>query len=186
VIEFKKVTFSYKGSADILKDFSLTVNKGERVHISAPSGKGKTTLLRIICSLEKVKKGSFSLENGAKLSVVFQEDRLIPYQTVKDNVALFSNEKTADVLLEKLGLEDAKNLFPEELSGGMKRRVALARALSKDFDILLLDEAFTGLDEKALENALKVTNEYLKDKTLVLISHSEKEAEFLKAKKVNI
>lgn len=185
MIEFSNVTFAYKGKKEnVLENFSLSVKKGERLHLSAPSGKGKTTVLRLITGLERAKKGEVSIRENAKISVVFQEDRLIPSQTVFKNVSLFSGDEKAKELLSKLGLWQVKDSYPNELSGGMKRRLALARALSKNFDILLLDEAFNGLDEENLIKAVKVVEEYLKDKTLILISHSDKEAQLLKAKTV--
>ncbi len=187
MIKFSNVTFSYRGKKEnVLENFSLSAEKGERLHLSAPSGKGKTTVLRLIAGLEKAKKGEVSIKENAKISVVFQEDRLIPTQTVEKNVSLFSDTEKAEELLDKLGLSEVKEALPASLSGGMKRRVALARALAKDFDILLLDEAFNGLDEDNLINAVKVVEEYLAGKTLILVSHSAAEAQLLKAKTVYI
>lgn len=185
MIKFNNVTFSYKGERkNVLDNFSLNIKEGERVHISAPSGKGKTTLLRLITGLEKAKKGNIEIRENAKISVVFQEDRLIPTLSVLKNVALFSNPDKAKEILCRLSLCDELEHYPDELSGGMKRRVALARALSKDFDILILDEAFNGLDEETFKNAVEVVEECLKDKTLILISHREEESKVLKAKTV--
>lgn len=187
MINFRNVTFAYRGSREnVLENFSLSVKRGERIHLSAPSGKGKTTVLRLIMGLEKAKKGSISIDEDIKISAVFQEDRLIPTQTVEKNIALFSSQEKAKELLSKLGLSQVANSYPDELSGGMRRRAALARALSKDFDLLLLDEAFNGLDEETLLNTIRVVEEYLENRTLIIISHHDKEAKRLQAKTVNM
>ncbi len=187
MIEFKNVTFSYKGSKEnVLKDFSLFVNKGDKIWISGVSGKGKTTLLRLIMGLEKAKKGKVEIDPKAKISAVFQEDRLLPNLTVEKNISLFSNEETAKTLLFELGLKGTENMKIDQLSGGMKRRVALARALSKDFDLLLLDEALNGLDEKTKKITASVINKYTENKTVIFVSHSSEEADLLNAKKVHL
>lgn len=187
MIKLDNITFSYKGEKEkIFENFSLHIKEGEKIHLCAPSGKGKTTLLRIIAGLERAKKGSVKIKDNAKISVVFQEDRLIPFVSVKKNISLFSSEEKAEELLSELGLEDCGEMNIDELSGGMKRRVAIARALSKDFDILLLDEAFNGLDEKTLVNVCDVVNRYTENKTVILVSHHEKEAQLLCAESVEI
>lgn len=187
MIKFNNVTFGYKGSkAKVLENFSLQIDKGDRVHISGASGKGKTTLLRLVMGLEKPKKGSITVEEGAKISVVFQENRLIPYVSVKENIALFSNEQKALALLRDLELIDYAYENVSALSGGMKRRVALARALSKDFDILLLDEAMNGLDDKTKEKVAAVINKYTVNKTLITVTHNSAEANLLNAKEILI
>ncbi len=185
MITFKDVTFSYKGSKEkVLENFSLKIGAGDRVHISGVSGRGKTTLLRLIMGLEKPKKGSILVEENAKISVVFQENRLIPYISVKDNIALFSGEEIATELLEKLGLSEYAQQNVSALSGGMKRRVALARALSREFDILLLDEAMNGLDDATKATVAQVINEYTRGKTLVTVTHNKAEADMLQAKEI--
>ena len=187
MIEFENVTFSYKGSKEnVLKDFSLCVRQGERIWLSGASGRGKTTVLRLIMGLEKAKIGKVKTNEEAIISAVFQEDRLIPFVSVEKNIALFSNEEKAKNLLSELGLRGTENMLIDELSGGMKRRVALARALSKDFDILLLDEALNGLDEETKKITAKVINKYTENKTVIFVSHSEKEAELLNTKEIKI
>lgn len=187
MIRLENITFAYKGEKNkIFENFSLHIKEGDRVRLSAPSGKGKTTLLRLITGLEKPKKGRIKIKENAKISVVFQEDRLIPFVSVKKNISLFSNDEKADTLLRELGLEDCSDMSIDQLSGGMKRRVALARALSKDFDILLLDEAFNGLDGDTLIKACDTVNKYTKNKTVILISHHENQAQLLSAKSVEI
>lgn len=187
MIEFKNVTFKYKGSKEnILNDFSLLINKGERIWISGTSGRGKTTLLRLIMGLEKAKKGKVIIEENAKISTVFQEDRLIPFVSVEKNVSLFSNHEKAQTVLTQLGLKDVMGEEINSLSGGMKRRVALARALSKDFNLLILDEALNGLDEETKNNTASVINKYTENKTVVFVSHSGEEAALLNTKEFKL
>ena len=187
MINFKNVTFSYKKSKEnLFKDFSLHIKEGERIWLSGASGRGKTTLLRLIMGLEKVKKGKIEISEKAKISVVFQEDRLIPFVSVRKNVSLFSNEEKAERLLTLLGLKEAADMSVDELSGGMKRRVALARALSKDFNLLILDEALNGLDEETKKITAFVINEYTQNKTVIFVSHSGEEADLLKAKEYKL
>lgn len=187
MIKFKNVTFNYKGSKEnILKDFSLYIKEGEKIWLSGASGRGKTTVLRLIMGLEKAKKGKVIINNNAKISAVFQEDRLIPFVNAQKNISLFSTQEKAEELLFELGLDDAGKMFEDELSGGMKRRVALARALSKDFNILLLDEALNGLDEQTKKITAQVINKYTQNKTVIFVSHSKEEAELLNAKEVKL
>ncbi len=169
MIELKKVSLSLEGR-HILKDFSLSLPEKGIVLITGPSGCGKTTLTRLISGLIRPDRGSV-VTNGARLSVVFQEDRLVPTLSAKDNVSLVSSPEEAEKRLCELGLRDSLDLLPEELSGGMKRRVAIARALAFGGDALLLDEAFTGLDEELAEEVLDyICNEY-KDRLIIAVTH---------------
>ncbi len=185
MIEFKEVCFSYKKKT-VLSNFSLKINPGERVCLTGSSGIGKTTVLKLILGLIKPNSGSVSVDGIKNISVVFQEDRLIPSRTVLDNVALFSDREKAEAVLSEVGLYDAMGLYPESLSGGMKRRVALARALAHDFDLLCLDEAITGLDEFTAELCYKAIEKRLKDKTLVMVSHNPFDAKRLLAENIEI
>jgi ABC-type nitrate/sulfonate/bicarbonate transport system ATPase subunit len=186
VIRLNNVTFSYKKGTPVISELSLRIKKGERVHLLGESGSGKTTVLRLIMGLEKPQKGSVELADGAKLSAVFQENRLIPTLSALENVALFSDEGTAREVLTRLGLGEELDAMPDELSGGMKRRVALARALARKSDILILDEAMTGLDDANRERVAAVINEYAADRTLVCVTHDQREAELLNTKDVTI
>ena len=150
----------------VLDDISLSVGKGEFLCITGPSGCGKTTLLNIVAGLDPASKGRV-LVNGAEIkgpgidrAVVFQEPALFPWLTVIENVEF--PMKTAGISYEKRRAEAMKCLetvhlskfagaYIHELSGGMKQRAALARALTMDSGILLMDEAFAALDSKAKE-----------------------------------
>ncbi len=186
MIKLTNVTFAYKRGENVIKDLTLHIKKGDRVHLTGESGIGKTTVLRLMIGLEKPQKGTVELKDGAKISAVFQENRLIPTLDAIGNVALFSSADRAKEILVKLGLGDDISSLPAELSGGMKRRVALARALARESDILILDEAMTGLDEANRERVAAVINEYAADRTLVCVTHDQKEAELLNTKDVTI
>lgn len=184
MIEIKNLSFSY-GENKIFNNLNLKVNKGERIILRGESGVGKTTLLRLILGLEKAKKGEINL-NGSKISVVFQEDRLLPFKTVLENLTLFADEKTVLESLSLLGLSEAANLYPAELSGGMARRVSIARALSVEADIYILDEAFSGLDSENIEKAARFINEKTAGKILIAVSHNENDANLLNAVMIDI
>lgn len=140
--------------------------------VKGASGSGKTTLLRMIAGLEKADIGEVS--GKGKISFCFQEPRLFPWLSAKDNAAVAEKEKgLSEKLLRELGLGDDLDLMPSELSGGMQKRVSLARALSASFDTLLLDEPFAGLDADAAENAMRVVRKYTGGKCVLIVSHDE-------------
>lgn len=132
----------------VLKDFDLTVDTGEIVALIGPSGCGKTTLLNIISGLSTPDSGIVQRES-AKLSYMFQGARLLPWRTVYENIHLVREaapkEKTME-LIRAVGLEGFENYYPAQLSGGMAKRCALARAFHYQGDFLLMDEPFQGLD----------------------------------------
>lgn len=181
MLKLKNISFSY-GDKKIFKNFSLEVNQNDRLWLYGESGCGKTTLTRLLLGLEEIESGEIIKPNDYKFSAVFQENRLLPFKTALQNVMLVSsNLKLAQENLVALGLENDMNTPVTELSGGMKRRVALARALTAEFDCLILDEAFTGLDEENIKNAIKRILEVAQNKPIILISHSPLEAELLGA-----
>ena len=159
---------------------------GEKIWLSGPSGCGKTTLIKLILGLLKPQKGEINLGNLTP-SVVFQENRLLPFYTVMQNIELVGGDKEkAKEILLALGIGETENLYPSSLSGGMKRRAAIARALSIPFNLLILDEPFNGIDEKNLQSACDCINKFAADKTVILITHNPEEAELLGTKKVEI
>lgn len=184
MIRFDGVYFGYGLGKNVLQNFNLTVPNGGRIWLCSPSGGGKTTVLRLLMGLEKPRKGSITGCEGLVFSPVFQEDRLLPWKTAAENAALFADEATARTMLTRLGLGEVLDAYPSELSGGMKRRVALARALCHECDVLVLDEPLTGLDAEAKKICLQAIDEAVQNKTLVMTTHDASDAAFLGAEKV--
>ena len=142
-----------------------------------PSGIGKTTLFRLLAGLEKADDGRITGLSGKKLSVVFQEDRLFPQLTVLKNLQVAGDG--AEKWLSRLGLSEAAQQYPEELSGGMKRRASIGRALCYNGDIFLLDEPFQGLDDSIKKDVMDILLELKAQKTILLITHDQREADYL-------
>ncbi|MDO4810616.1 MAG: ATP-binding cassette domain-containing protein [Eubacteriales bacterium] len=184
MIRFDGVTFGYGLGKNVLQDFNLTVPDGARIWLCSPSGGGKTTVLRLLMGLEKPQKGGVTGCEKLRFSAVFQEDRLLPWKTAAENAAMFSDETAARAMLSRLGLREEADMRPAQLSGGMKRRVALARALCHDCDALVLDEPLTGLDAEMKKICLQAIEETVQNKTLVLTGHDASDAEFLRAETV--
>ena len=175
-IILKNISFSYPEKI-IFDSFSKEFRDGVFYSVSAPSGKGKTTLFRLITGLEKPEQGS--IEVNGKIAYMFQEDRLFPNLTVLKNAKLAeSGECFAEYVLEGLGILDEANAYPDELSGGMKRRVALARTLLAKSDNVILDEPFVGLDEKTRDDAIALIQKMCHGKTLIIATHDENERKF--------
>lgn len=179
MIKLSNVCKSYNGRL-LLDDISLHIKKGERLCICGASGCGKTTLVRIIAGLEIPDSGSVELAPGAKLSMIFQEDRLLEWRTALENItAVGASALEAKRWLAELGLQGEENKKVANLSGGMKRRVAVARALACPGDIMLLDEPIQGLDSENAEKVLAAIKKRLQGKTAVIISHNEDELDAL-------
>ena len=174
----------------IFENFCFNFEESGIYVLNGASGKGKTTLFNIISGVLKADSGRVDLE-GKRVSYMFQENRLFPDFSVLENVSCVTNQTAEDLMrcreiLQKLSLGDELDSYPKELSGGMQRRVALARALAYDADILLLDEAFKGLDEETCKNAIDVVLEYSKDKLVVISAHMLDRALFGKYTEIDI
>lgn len=186
--ELKHIDFSY-GDKLVLKDFSLSLPQKGAVYLFGASGLGKTTVLRLIAGLEKPKNGSLEGFENKRITFIFQEDRLLPWRTAKENVALALGNTTeakekALAVLSSLGLENDADRYPDEMSGGMCRRVAAARALAPESDIILADEPFTGLDEENRRVLAAALREKAKNELVVVVTHIEDEAALLNAESV--
>ena len=180
MLKLKSVSHSY-GSQQVLKDLDLTLNPGQRLAVMGPSGSGKTTMLRIVLGLLNADAGT--VENTFRKTVaVFQEPRLLPWRTAIQNVNLVLGDKkatleTAKAHLKQVGLEDALDKYPQELSGGMQQRVSLARALAAGGDLLVLDEPFKAMDEALRERIIALVAQT--DAAILLVTHEEAEAKML-------
>ncbi len=187
MIELKNVDFSY-GEDKVLDGFDLTVNDGECVCLSGPSGCGKTTVLKLVMGLLKPDSGEVT--SVEKASVVFQEDRLLSGFSLITNVLLppLADERkaVATELLKEAKLGDSIHEKVRDLSGGMKRRAAIVRALCFEGDVLILDEPFNGIDaENKRIMAEMIKREYLdKGKPVLMVSHIPSDAELLNARVV--
>ena len=173
-IELKGISKSFAGTP-VLENISFTVPDTGVFGIFGPSGSGKTTLLRIITGLEKADAGEINGNTGLKFSYVFQEDRLLPSCTVLKNIAVVSDENEALKQLRAVHLEDAADKYPYELSGGMSRRAALARAFAYGGDVLILDEPFKGLEAELRDEIAALVEDFARTKPVILVTHDEGE-----------
>lgn len=183
----RNVCFSY-GSETVLDGVSLSLSGGRCVCVMGESGRGKTTLLRLMLGLIEPTSGEIVREENECPSVVFQEDRLLPWFSAERNVAeVYRPDRCAASpaeLLEEMELGEDMKKLPKELSGGMQRRVAIARALAFGGDPLLLDEPFKGLDADMRERVARKILGRADGASILLISHDEKEAELLKCDEI--
>lgn len=223
MIEIQNISKSF-GEKEVLKDFNLSIDEGETIFILGESGRGKTTLIRILLGLEKMDNGTIEGLSDKKLSVVFQEDRLLESLSILSNLKMilninsnkkekitYSNYKanTISPNLEKkskrdvfysnsnkdiinsreiihkmaeIGLNQSLDTNISELSGGMKRRISILRAILVNFDLILMDEPFKGLDKetksKVMDFVIKNTNK----KMSLIVTHDYSEVEYFKKK----
>ena len=177
----KDVSFAYPAHP-ILKNVSFSLPTRGAVSLSGASGCGKTTVLHLLAGLLTPQSGTVTAPQ--ELSMVFQEDRLLPWLTVRQNVeaVLFDDAAAkAAACLDAVGLTDAADALPHTLSGGMKRRAAIARALAKGGKLLLLDEPFTGLDAAARAQCADAVRQRVSDAVILLVTHQADDAELLQA-----
>ena len=196
MIELSGLTKRYGSGQTVLDSLNLTISKGEFVTLIGPSGCGKSTVLKLISGLAVPSAGTISVDGMTPknareiISFIFQDATLLPWRTVRQNVGLGLElegvvdarrmEKTSQ-LLELVGLLHMANGYPRELSGGMKMRVSIARALATNPRLLLMDEPFAALDEMSRD---RLNEELLRLRaeqkwTAVFVTHSVSEAVFL-------
>ena len=173
------------GENRVLDHLSWAFPGGQISCVQGPSGCGKTTLLRLIAGLEAPDSGEIRGAEGKKISAVFQENRLLENLTVEKNILLTARpgfrRTDAHKLLDDLGLADAAQRPTGELSGGMQRRVAVARALAADYELMLLDEPLTGLDGELRLRVMRRIQADLKGRTAIWITHDPDDAALLDA-----
>jgi NitT/TauT family transport system ATP-binding protein len=172
----------------VLNDIAFKVEPGSFVVITGPSGGGKTTLLNIIAGLDKDYEGriDFGDSGGERLAYVFQSPRLLPWRTVYENIALVlpaGDPRLANIpeLLERVGLTEAASAYPEMISLGMQRRVALARAFVLEPELLLMDEPFVSLDDPTAQDLRELLVELWSRRptTVLFVTHDRSEAVML-------
>ena len=195
-VEVEQVSKIYPGGVEALHDMTIQFPKGQLTSLLGPSGCGKTTLLKIIAGLLPPTTGRVTVNGvevtgpGEERAFVFQDFALMPWASVLRNaafglelrgVAKSERHAIAEKYIEAVGLKGYENLYPHELSGGMRQRVGLARALAVDADVLLMDEPFSAVDEqtrrKFQEDLLDVIKE--EGKTFIFVTHSIEEAVYV-------
>lgn len=194
LIEVKNLKKSY-GKHVVLENINTEIHKGEVIVIIGPSGCGKSTFLRSLNRLERPEEGQIIFEGTdildkktdinvtrQKIGMVFQQFNLFPNMSVKENIMLaptklkgLSNaeaEKITDKLLERVGLSDKKNAYPESLSGGQKQRIAIARTMAMNPDVILFDEPTSALDPEMVGEVLEIIKELSKEgMTMLIVTH---------------
>lgn len=192
MIVVKDLKKNYNG-LDVLKGIDLTINKGDVVCLVGPSGCGKSTFLRCLTRLEEPDGGTVVLDGKeiterdidatrAQMGMVFQHFNLFPHLTVKKNITLApvrlgrmsqaAADKQAMELLERIGLADKADVYPNMLSGGQKQRIAIVRALAMNPEVLLFDEPTSALDPEMVGEVLELMKELARDgMTMVVVTH---------------
>ena len=178
----KKIYHTNSNEILAVEDFSLSVNEGDFIAIVGPSGCGKSTILSILCGLDTKSDGNIILKDNISIGYMLQKDCLFEWRNILNNCLLGleinktlnnTNKNKVINMLETYGLKDFINSYPENLSGGMRQRVALIRTLSTSPDILLLDEPFSALD---YQSRLAISDDIYKilkkeHKTMIMVTH---------------
>ena len=186
VIEIRHVS-KYFGKRKVVNDLSMTTYAGEVFGFLGPNGAGKTTLLRILMGLETPDRGTVTGLETKRISAVFQEPRLCENLSAFANIRMVRKKKLWEKDkgsweeisrgMQELGLGGCERQPVREMSGGMRQRVALLRALYARWEVLFLDEPFQGLDQESRERTMAYTRKLCEGKTVILVTHSMEEAE---------
>lgn len=196
IVEVRGISMTYPGGVEALKGVDLDISKGKMTTLLGPSGCGKTTLLKVIAGLLKPSEGEIRVKGipvtgpGPERAFVFQDFALMPWATVLRNVAFglelkkvakAERNRIAAEYIEKVGLTGFEKSYPHELSGGMRQRVGLARALTVDAEVLLMDEPFSAVDEQTRrqfqEDLLYLLA--IEKKSVIFVTHSIEEAVYV-------
>ena len=206
ILKIQGLNHAYGKSDLTIIDLNLNISIGERVSILGPSGCGKSTLLRLIAGLEKPNSGEiikkaevmtsdkvFIPPEKRNVGLVVQEKALFPHLSVYENISFGirrnkDKNKIVSDLLELLKIDSLKNKYPHEISGGEQQRVALARSLAPNPDLLMLDEPFSALDEELRKSLYEEVSKVFSDRnsSILLVTHDAYEAEFMTDKQLRM
>ncbi len=195
MIELNAQTIYYKPGQPILKDISFTVNQGEIAALTGASGIGKSTILKMIAGIHNGYQGRVSIPKQSRIAFISQNNCLLPWKTVYDNIILLRKVKdslvdksSAKALIKNLGLCGLEKEYPYYLSGGQYQRTALGQAFYYEPDIILMDEPFSALDVKTKKEIqdlfLKLQKQH--NITTLFVTHNEEEAKYLGARIINL
>ena len=184
-ILMEKINKSY-GDKEVLRDFTTKFEEGTVTFITGESGIGKTSIIRILMGLEGYQSGSISGLEGKEISVVFQDDCLCDKLSLDKNLSMVIDgqqvkEQYLDRLLGIFGLEGYRHKRVAELSGGMKRRLAILRAILYPHNLMILDEPFKGLDEENKKLVMGQLAKGLVGKTAIIVTHDKTEIDFFRS-----
>ena len=206
ILKIQNLSHSYDDDQLSLKKINLLVNKGERLSIQGPSGCGKSTLLRLIAGLEEPNEGQIFINEEEvsspgfsvppekrQIGMVVQDKALFPHLSIYENIC-FGIKKNTDKeqialdLLNLFKIEELKNKFPHQISGGEKQRVALARSMAPNPNFIMLDEAFSALDSDLKVSIYEEVLEIFQGKniTVILVTHDTEEAKILSTRQLNM
>ena len=189
-VRIKRKTFPAIGGRDentVLRDVSFAVNPREFVVLTGPSGCGKSTLLNIVAGIDTDYEGDIDLGSAApRMTFIFQTPRLLPWRTIRENLMLSlpdgdPRQNNVDAMLDRVGLTEARNAYPERTSLGMQRRAALARGFIQEPDILLMDEPFVSLDDPTAHGLRELLVDLWNSRptTVMFVTHDRNEAVML-------
>ena len=206
ILKIQNLSHSYDNDQLSLKKINLLVNKGERLSIQGPSGCGKSTLLRLIAGLEEPNEGQIFINEEEvsspgfsvppekrQIGMVVQDKALFPHLSIYENICFgikknTNKEQIALDLLNLFKIEELKNKFPHQISGGEKQRVALARSMAPNPNFIMLDEAFSALDSDLKVSIYDEVLEIFQGKniTVILVTHDAEEAKILSTRQLKM
>ena len=206
ILKIQNLSHSYDDKQLSLKKINLSVNKGERLSIQGPSGCGKSTLLRLIAGLEEPHEGQIFINEEEvsspsisvppekrQIGMVVQDKALFPHLSIYENICFgikknTDKEQIAFDLLNLFKIEELKNKFPHQISGGEKQRVALARSMAPNPNFIMLDEAFSALDSDLKVSIYDEVLEIFQGKniTVILVTHDAEEAKILSTRQLKM
>lgn len=184
ILKIKDLKKSF-GDKLLFENLNFEIYNNDIVGLVGPSGIGKTTLMNILLGLENFNSGKLEYSEKPRYSVVFQENLLFEERTVLDNLRFVSENNNKNMMyLQKLEIEEYSNFNISDISGGMKRKVALARAMLIDSNIILMDEAIREVDLITRDIMIDFIKEFIGNKPLIYITHNEEDLSLIKANKI--